>query len=91
MPADYLAIASECGILAWDCLTISNLRKINAYFRKHDESVLWPISGQFNVTERAIRRVRKAQHAGLCLEYCASYIETLDEEMSEIVNNTRNW
>ena len=58
-------------------------RQINAYFRKNDDSHLWPICGRFNATERAIRRVRRMGLAGYGgLEY---YL-TVEREISEIVN-----
>ncbi|MBR3398586.1 MAG: hypothetical protein IKH08_02275 [Prevotella sp.] len=60
-----------------------SVRQINAYFRKNDESHLWPICGRFNATERAIRRVRRMGLAGYGgLEY---YL-TVEREISEIVN-----
>ena len=40
-------------------VTDMSIRQINALFRAHDESHLWPVCGRFNVTERAIRRLRK--------------------------------
>jgi hypothetical protein len=60
-----------------------SVRQINAYFRKNDDSHLWPICGRFNATERAIRRVRRMGLAGYGgLEY---YL-TVEREISEIVN-----
>ena len=60
-----------------------SVRQINPYFRKNDESHLWPICGRFNATERAIRRVRRMGLAGYGgLEY---YL-TVEREISEIVN-----
>lgn len=46
-----------------------SVRQINAYFRKHDDSHLWPICGRFNVTERAIRRLRRLRRDGM--EVCS--------------------
>jgi hypothetical protein len=66
---------------------VANIRAINRAFRAQDESHLWPIRGAFNVTERAIRRVR----AQGCVEPGYAYAAALDAEMSEIVNNERNW
>lgn len=59
-------------------------RTINAYFRVNDESHKWPICNKFNVTERAIRRLRKQQmyNGGL------RYFMALDSEISSIVNST---
>jgi len=65
---------------------IANIRAINKRYRAQDDSSLWPILGRFNVTERAIRRVRRSVHyndAILGLEYCYA----LEFEMSQIVND----
>jgi len=35
---------------------LAEIRAVNQEFRSKDESYLWPISGRFNVTERAILR-----------------------------------
>ena len=60
----------------------ASTRKINAFYRSNDESHLWPICGKFNVTERAIRSLRKTQLYKGGYEY---YI-TLDYAISDIVN-----
>jgi hypothetical protein len=64
---------------------------VNAEFFKQDESHLFPIRGKFNVTRRAIRRVRAIRKHGCGpndgLEYCLA----IDAEISEIVNNEKNW
>ncbi len=64
----------------------ANIRRINSLFRKQDESHLYPICGRFNATERAIRRIRKAQAAGACINPGLEYALALDAEISEIVN-----
>jgi hypothetical protein len=59
------------------------IRIINRLFRARDDSDAWPVSGTFNATERAIRKLRRlqiAEHGGL--EYALS----LDGEISRIVN-----
>ena len=62
---------------------------INRAFRAVDESHLFPINGRFNVTERAIRRIRVvlsrfgANTGGY--EYCLM----LENEISNIVNDPR--
>lgn len=62
------------------------IRQINKLFRESDESEKWPICGKFNVTERAIRRVRKMRvNPGL------EYYLAVDAEISRIVNDERNW
>ena len=38
-------------------------REIRKKFRAQDESHLWPVCGRFNVTERAIRKVREQERA----------------------------
>ncbi len=58
-------------------------RTINAYFRANDESHKWPICNKFNVTERAIRRLRKLQMYNGGLEYFMA----LESEISGIVNS----
>ena len=63
-----------------------SIRKINALFRKNDESHLWPICGRFNVTERAIRRIRRLRQQGLCVYPGLEYYLTLEREISDIVN-----
>lgn len=68
-------------------LTISDIRKINKWFRSKDDSHLWPINGQFNATERAIRRLRRLQQQGLHFEDKYSYEAALEDEISRIVNS----
>jgi len=61
-------------------------RQINAYFRANDCSHRWPICNKFDVTERAIRRLRRESHECLAaggLEYFLA----LDAEISLIVNS----
>lgn len=64
-----------------------SIRVINAYFRANDESHKWPICNRFNVTERAIRRLRKQQMYNGGLEYFLA----IDAEISRIVNYENNW
>ena len=64
-----------------------SVRQINAYFRKHDYSHLWPICGRFNATERAIRRIRRYRRDGLEVHPGLEYYLTLEREISEIVNS----
>lgn len=61
---------------------LANIRAINKAFRGQDESGKWPISGRFNVTERAIRRLRREGYDGYGLDYALS----LAGVMGEIVN-----
>lgn len=67
------------------------IMEINRHFRNKDESDMWPICGKFNVTERAIRRLRKLRKDGLDANGGLAYYLTLEEEISNIVNDERNW
>ena len=64
-------------------LDYTDVRKI---FRDHDESHLFPVLGRFNVTERAIRRVRRLEKDGLCVGSPLEYAHILDQHLREIVN-----
>ncbi len=66
-----------------DDIQNGSTRRINAYFRANDESHKWPIHNRFNVTERAIRRLRKT---GL-YNGGPEYFLALESECSLIVNN----
>ena len=68
-----------------------SIRQINKYFRENDESNKFPICGKFNVTERAIRKIRRLRREGLCVEEGLEYYLTLEREIGEIVNDERNW
>jgi len=61
---------------------IANIRAINRLYRAQDDSNLYPINGRFNVTERAIRRIRRQGMALYGLEYCYA----LEGELSTIIN-----
>lgn len=65
-------------------------RIINRLYRAQDDSDKWPISGKFDVTERAIRKANQFERSAGCMdsyEYCLA----LENYMSEIVNNEGNW
>lgn len=66
------------------------VRRVNAELRAKDESNLWPISGAFNVTDRAIRRLRDQQRAGLVIDSIDEYRAAVEAEVSRIVNDPRN-
>jgi predicted DNA-binding protein YlxM (UPF0122 family) len=68
-----------------------NKRQVNEMYYKQDDSNLWPISGKFNVTKRAIGKIKRAERQGLVFDDLLSYALTLEAEISEIVNNERNW
>ena len=61
--------------------------EIKALFRRNDESHLFPICGKFNATERAIRRLNKAEKQGLVFNDPIDYALALDEEIGLIVNS----
>jgi hypothetical protein len=64
---------------------MQNIRKINKEFRAKDDSHLWPINGEFNVTDRAIRRLaRQLKLHGIPFD---DYRAVLEQEISNIVNN----
>jgi hypothetical protein len=79
--------AEQIMTIAWtkSDTRLGQIRVINRLFRRQDDSDKWPIRGRFNVTERAIRRVR-----GTC-DNPESYARALEREMSIIVNDERNW
>ena len=66
-----------------------SIRQINAFFRKNDESRLYPVLGRFNATERAIRRIRRYRRMGMEVNSGYEYYLTLQREISEIVNDPR--
>jgi hypothetical protein len=66
-----------------------SIRQINAFFRKNDESRLYPVLGRFNATERAIRRIRRYRRMGMEVNSGYEYYLTLEKEISEIVNDPR--
>ena len=68
-----------------------SIREINRYFRNEDESDKSPICGKFNVTERAIRRIRKQRREGMIINEGLEYYLALEAEISDIVNNEKNW
>jgi hypothetical protein len=60
-----------------------SIRIINRLFRAQDDSDCWPISGDFNATERAIRRLRREEvpyDGGL------DYALALHQEIGRIVS-----
>lgn len=65
----------------------ANIARINALFRAQDESNLWPVAGRFNATERAIRRLQRAQRDGACINSGLEYALALDAEISRVVNS----
>ena len=66
-------------------VTDMSIQQINALFRKHDESHLWPVCGRFNVTERAIRHLCKIMKcSGETGGFEYAYM--LNEEIGFIIN-----
>ena len=68
-----------------------SIREINRHFRNEDESNKWPICGKFNVTERAIRKLREYRRKGMVINEGLEYYLALDAEIGLIVNDDRNW
>ncbi len=68
---------------------VSDMRvaEVNRLFREHDESSKWPIQGRFNVTERAIRRVRHNILRHIGSTGGCEYACILDAEIEQIVNS----
>ncbi len=66
-----------------------SVRQINALFRQNDESSKWPIQGRFNVTERAIRRVRHNILRHIGSTGGCEYACILDAEIEHIVNSNQ--
>jgi hypothetical protein len=63
---------------------------INRMFRAQDDSDKWPINGKFNVTDRAIRHARKFERDSDVMSPL-EYALFLEQDMSTIVNNNKNW
>jgi spore germination protein YaaH len=63
---------------------------INHMFRAQDDSNKWPISGKFNVTERAIRHANKFERDSDVMSPF-EYALFLEQDMSTIVNDSKNW
>lgn len=68
-----------------------SIREINRHFRNEDESEKFPICGKFNVTERAIRKIREQKRQGMCINDGLEYYLALEAEIGRIVNDERNW
>ena len=68
-----------------------SIREINRHFRNEDDSDKWPICGKFNVTERAIRKLREYRRQGMIINEGLEYYLALEAEISDIVNDERNW
>jgi hypothetical protein len=84
--ASILKTLQERGIDDRADVTTRSLRIINAAFRAVDDSHLFPINGEFNATERAIRWYRRVYFDanGPCSNY--EYILGLDSVISRYVN-----
>ena len=68
-----------------------SIREINRHFRNEDESYLFPICGKFNVTERAIRKLREYRRQGMIINEGLEYYLALEAEIGRIVNDEKNW
>ena len=65
-------------------------RIINKLYRAQDDSDKWPISGKFNVTDRAIRHAQKFERASDIMSPL-EYALFLEQDTSTIVNDSKNW
>ena len=63
------------------------IRQINSLMLKEDYSKLFPICGRFNVTKRAIRKLRTLRQKGLEVNPGLEYYLSLNDIISEIVNS----
>ncbi len=70
---------------------LANIRAINKLYREQDDSHLWPISGKFNVTDRAIRKLNREYTRYNGAIYGLEYCYCLENIISQIVNNIKNW
>lgn len=64
-----------------------NRTEVNRLFLHQDDSHLWPICGKYNVTKRAINRIRRLEREGLEFDDLLAYALTIEQITSEIVNN----
>ncbi len=69
-------------------LTRSDVILINRFYRQTDESHLYPVRNRFNVTERAIRKVRAYSQATE-IDTPQAYFDWVETVISEIVNDPR--
>jgi hypothetical protein len=65
---------------------VANIKAINKMFRDQDESNLWPISGKFNATNRAIKKAQWFCRETGESKYGLEYALLIDSILSEIVN-----
>lgn len=63
---------------------VANIRAINQIYREQDESHKWPVSGQFDATQRAIRRIRRERDEP---SYGLEYAYQIEVTLGEIVNS----
>jgi hypothetical protein len=67
-----------------DQLTPTSKRIINKVFRQNDDSNLWPICGDFNATDRAIRRIKNLDYD---FDSNYEYATCIAHHVSQIVNS----
>lgn len=60
---------------------------VNRMFLAQDDSKLWPVSGRFNATKRAINRIRRLEREGLVLDDLLAYALTIEQITGDIVNH----
>ena len=62
--------------------------EIDGLFLKNDESYLWPINSDYNVTKKDIENLEKLKEDGLDLpDGGVEYAYMLDKEISDLVNS----
>lgn len=62
-----------------------SVKQINALFRENDESDKFPVYGQFNATERAIRRLRRKRREGLEVHAGLEYYLAIKNELFKVI------
>jgi hypothetical protein len=84
----FYLLAQGAALAAAAYIGARNTAAINKFFRAQDESLLQPVCGRFNATERAIRKVRRqfAECGIPCtgLEYAQAIDATIDRIISEL-------
>ena len=64
-----------------------SIRQINSLMLKEDDSKLFPICGRFNLTKRAIRKLRTLRQKGMEVNPGLEYYLSLNDIISQIVNS----
>jgi hypothetical protein len=70
---------------------LAAIRKVNNMFLQQDESHLWPVRNQCNVTKLAIDRTYRSYRKYIEFDSNLEYILALDAEISRLVNDPHRW